>query len=126
MQVKDSISAAGHLIMGVESYRAGIRRATAGDDGGVPVSDIMPGDGSSAEASPPESELEKTVQHLTEYVGWGNFTIEFKTDDQTGSMVISIIDRDTGEILRQIPPEQILKLKSRIREMLGLVFDHMA
>ena len=73
-----------------------------------------------------KSDFEKTMESLKEYTGWGNFNIDFATDDQTGSMVIRIIDRDTGETVRQIPPEQILKLRSHLQEIQGLVFDHMA
>ncbi|MEE9441126.1 MAG: flagellar protein FlaG [candidate division Zixibacteria bacterium] len=71
-------------------------------------------------------ELDKTVEGLTEYTGWGNFNIDFALDDETNSMVIKIIDRDSGETVRQIPPEQMLNLRSHLRELLGLIFDHMA
>jgi len=73
-----------------------------------------------------KTDFEKTMESLKEYTGWGNFNIDFATDDQTGSIVIKIIDRDTGETLRQIPPEQILNLRSHLKEIQGLVFDHMA
>ncbi|MEZ5359431.1 MAG: flagellar protein FlaG [Candidatus Zixiibacteriota bacterium] len=73
-----------------------------------------------------KDELEKAVESLSEYAGWGNFNIGFDTDDETDSMVITISDRDSGEIVRQIPPDQILKLRSHLQEVLGLVFDHMA
>ncbi len=78
-----------------------------------------------SEAGQNLSELEKTVESLTEYRGWGNFNIDFSLDDQTGSLVISIIDRDSGELLRQIPPDQILNLRMHLQELLSEVFEHM-
>lgn len=71
-------------------------------------------------------ELEEAVESLREYAGWGNFNIGFDTDDETESLVITITDRDSGELLRQIPPEQILKLRDHLQDVLGLVFDHLA
>ena len=75
---------------------------------------------------PFESQLAETVESLREYTGWGNFNIDFGRDEETNSLVIKIIDRDTGETLRQIPPDQLLNLKMHMQEVLGLVFDHMA
>jgi len=72
------------------------------------------------------AEYDKALESLKEYAGWGNFNIDFATDDETGSIVIKIIDRDSGETLRQIPPEEILSLRSHLRDVLGMVFDHMA
>ena len=69
------------------------------------------------------SEAEQAVNSLLEYAGWGNFNIDFTKDDQTGSLVISIIDRDSGEVIRQIPPDEILTLRSHLQELLSEVFD---
>jgi flagellar protein FlaG len=71
-------------------------------------------------------ELQEAVQEMRKYHGWGNFNIDFDRDDETNSLIVKIIDRDTGEVLRQIPPDQILKMRHHLREALGLVFDHMA
>ncbi len=72
------------------------------------------------------SEVEKALKNLREYAGWGNFNIGFSIDEQTGSLVIKIIDRDTGEMLRQIPTDQILALRSHLQKMLKAVLDHLA
>jgi len=71
-------------------------------------------------------EMEKTLESLKEYAGRGNFSIDFVTDKETDSLIIRVIDRNTGETLRQIPPEQILSLRSHMREIMSRVFDHMA
>jgi flagellar protein FlaG len=72
------------------------------------------------------SDFEDTLEGLQEYAGWGNFNINFSEDDQTGSLIVKVVDRETGETIRQIPPEQILHLKSYLQDVLGQVFDHMA
>ncbi len=72
------------------------------------------------------AEYDKTLEDLKKYVGRRNLDIEFAEDDETGSLIIRVVDRETGETLRQIPPEEMLKLRSRMQEILGLIFDHMA
>ncbi len=73
-----------------------------------------------------KDELEEAIESLREYAGWGNFNIGFHKDDVTDTLVIQITDRDSGEMVHQIPSDQILKLRGHLREVLGLVFDHMA
>lgn len=36
--------------------------------------------------------------------------LSFTTDQPTGRMVIKLINKDTKEVLRQIPPEYVLRL----------------
>ena len=70
--------------------------------------------------------VKEAVDRLQEYAGIVNFNIGFDRDDETDTMVIKIIDRESGEMVHQIPPDQILKLRSHLRDVLGMVFDHMA
>ncbi|ABS60266.1 flagellar protein FlaG [Fervidobacterium nodosum] len=48
---------------------------------------------------------------------------EFKIDKDTNMVVIKIKDPDTGEIIRQIPPELAVKLAKNIQEILGVLMD---
>ena len=37
--------------------------------------------------------------------------------------MVSIIDRETEEVLREVPPEQILKMVAKIWEVIGIFVD---
>ncbi len=56
----------------------------------------------------------------------GGFDVGFFKDEKTGKMVIRIIDRKSGEVRKQIPPDQILALMYRLQELQGLVLDQIA
>ncbi|MET0107748.1 MAG: flagellar protein FlaG [Candidatus Thiodiazotropha sp.] len=58
--------------------------------------------------------LALNVENLTQIV---NRNLEFSIDHETGTQVIRVIDSDTGELVRQIPPDQILHVISHIEEM---------
>lgn len=61
-----------------------------------------------------------------ELAGLRNYYVGFEKDEKTGATVIKVIDRDSGEILRQIPPDQVLAMMSRLNEMQSLMFDRKA
>jgi len=44
-------------------------------------------------------------------------TLRFRVDDITGGTIISVIDRQTDETIRQIPSEEILVLSRRFTEI---------
>jgi len=48
---------------------------------------------------------------------------EFKIDKDVNKVVIKIKDPDTGEIIRQIPPEMVVKISKNIQELLGVLMD---
>jgi flagellar protein FlaG len=45
-------------------------------------------------------------------------------DEATGQMGMRVIDKDTGEVLRQIPPQELLRMMARLRESIGAFIDH--
>jgi flagellar protein FlaG len=126
MQVGNPVSIAGLQTTGAEGVidaargirpaspsqkNAGTRDKTAVDFGGNNTA---------------QSEIEKSLADMRQYEGWGNFNIGFSTDQESGSLVIQIVDRETKEVLRQIPPDEILALKAHLKQVVGLVFDRMA
>lgn len=45
--------------------------------------------------------------------------LQFKVDDSTDRVVMSIVDKKTGEVIRQIPSEEVLALAQRMQELNG-------
>lgn len=45
--------------------------------------------------------------------------LEFSVDDDTGQQVVRVIDTDTGELVRQIPEEHVLRMISQLQETQG-------
>jgi flagellar protein FlaG len=58
--------------------------------------------------------------------GLGNYYVGFEKDEKTGATIIKVVDRDSGQVLRQIPPDQVLAMMSRLREVQSLMFDRRA
>lgn len=59
-------------------------------------------------------DLVKKVENLPHMV---RRNLEFSIDEQTGREIIRVIDSETKEVIRQIPPEQILHIIEQIQEL---------
>jgi len=46
--------------------------------------------------------------------------LQFEVDDATKEQVVKIVDSDSGEVLRQIPSEEMLMFIKRMQELEGL------
>lgn len=55
-----------------------------------------------------------------------NTTMSFSVDDATGNTVIKIVDRDSGKVIREIPPSELLKLAANLAEIIGRIVDESA
>lgn len=51
-----------------------------------------------------------------------NIDLTYVVDRETHSVTIKVIDRDSHEVLRQIPSEEMVKLRAAMRDLLGLLF----
>jgi flagellar protein FlaG len=52
----------------------------------------------------------KTVAQISEVAQRVFRDLQFSVDQDSGSVVVKVVDRGTGDVLRQIPAEEMLKL----------------
>lgn len=67
--------------------------------------------------------LENSIQSLNAVMDILDKELRFRVDNKTDSVVVQVISEKTGDVIRQIPPEQILAIRSRIDELVGLILD---
>ncbi len=63
----------------------------------------------------------KELQKLSDIVS-GN-KLQFNVNKELNAVVVSVIDSSTNQVIKQIPSEDMIKLKLRIRNAIGSVFD---
>lgn len=61
------------------------------------------------------------LQKMSEMVA-GN-KLQFSINKELGSVVVSIVDSSTNQVVKQIPSEDMQKLKLRLRKAIGNIFD---
>ncbi|MDC9497151.1 MULTISPECIES: flagellar protein FlaG [unclassified Pseudoalteromonas] len=68
-------------------------------------------------------QLEKVAQQLQDFMGEMNRSLQFQVDEDSGRDVIKVLDKDTGDIIKQYPSEEVLSLVSKLSETAGLLID---
>ncbi|WND02500.1 flagellar protein FlaG [Temperatibacter marinus] len=56
----------------------------------------------------------------------GNTRLRINIDDNTGDFIYQTLDNDTGEVIKQFPPETISEMLAKYREVEGLAVDSLA
>lgn len=52
--------------------------------------------------------------------------LKFRVHEETGRFWVQVIDMETQEVLKEIPPERYLDLVARIWRLVGLLVDELA
>lgn len=68
-----------------------------------------------------EKELVKAVQRANGMLR--NYGVHFETSEDSGRIIVRLVDRESGELIRQIPPEEALNAAQRLEEVRGMLLN---
>jgi flagellar protein FlaG len=71
----------------------------------------------------PKERIDEAINELNHHLGIFNSRLSFSFDEEQKMTIIKIQDRETGEVIRQIPSEEMLNSLSKISSIAGLLFD---
>ena len=77
----------------------------------------------SREASESRDDLGLAVSDIQSFVQSVKRNLNFSIDDSSGQVVVKVIDGDSGEVVRQIPSEEVLKLAARLDDVRSVLFE---
>ncbi len=66
---------------------------------------------------------EELLQQINALTEDGVYSVRFENDKPSGSMVVKVVDRETNEVIRQIPPEELLDLTKRLNDLRGNIVN---
>jgi len=75
-----------------------------------------------ATAQPDAKQLKEAVTKLNDYVQNIRRKLSFSIEESTGRTVIKVYDAETEELIRQIPPEETMRLAEVIQEQTSSLF----
>lgn len=70
-------------------------------------------------------EIERYVKDVQSRMDKMGTNLRFTIDQSTEKIVVEITSKVDGEVIRKIPPAQLVELQSKVEEMVGLLFDGM-
>ncbi len=82
----------------------------------LPPQQVTPGDYS-------EREINLAIEQVQVMMDLRNRSVEFTTDTESGAQVVKVVDSDSGDVIRQIPAEELLSFMRNLTRMLGTFID---
>jgi flagellar protein FlaG len=67
--------------------------------------------------------VQEAVEFFEKYVKQNQCNLKFSVDAKSNDIVVQLFDKGTGELIRQIPSEDVLKLRQKISDLLGILYD---
>jgi flagellar protein FlaG len=67
--------------------------------------------------------LKEISTSLNEEMTIRSKNLKFSVDDITNRMLITVLEEDSGKIIKQIPSEAILKAAHNLEALKGIIFD---
>ena len=111
---------------GVNRFSSSVQ---AGKSGSEPASAVIEQPAREEEVQE-NSPLAKAAKALEKFIPENetppNTRLRIDRDDETGRFVYLNIDNESGEVIKQFPPESILEFLSYYREVAGLTVDDKA
>ncbi|TDS27005.1 flagellar protein FlaG [Halanaerobium congolense] len=70
-----------------------------------------------------EDEVRESVKDVNEIVDKVKEGLSFQIHEDTEKMMVKVVDLNTDEVIKELPPEEMLDLQARIHEMVGILID---
>lgn len=71
-------------------------------------------------------ELVEAVENIQSRLDVMGTKLGFSIHEETDDIVIEVTNRESGELIRQIPSEEVMELRARLDELVGIIFDKKA
>lgn len=101
------------------------RAAGAGAGAGVnPAASAAASEGAVDEATPVQ--VERAVHEVNAALVLREVGLQFEVDKDTDKLIVKVVDRASGEVIRQIPNEEVVRIARLMSEGNGLLVDQAA
>lgn len=74
-------------------------------------------------ATPTPEEVREVVRELEKNLKDSHTDLRFSVDNTTGKTIVSVVDSETKEVIRQIPAEEIMQMARFVERMKGVLFN---
>jgi flagellar protein FlaG len=70
-----------------------------------------------------QQEMDRAVEQVQVMMDLRNRSVEFTTDESSGARVVKVVDGSSGDVIRQMPAEELLSFMRNLTRMLGTFID---
>lgn len=70
-----------------------------------------------------EEQLIKTIERAVKSLQGPQTTLEISIHEKTHDIMVKVLNKETGELIREVPPEKTLDLVAKMMEIAGILVD---
>lgn len=70
-----------------------------------------------------QADIKQAVQDLNTYAQSLQRDLYFSIDEESGETVVKVMDHESGEVIRQIPTEEVLAIAHSLKSAQGLLLS---
>lgn len=70
-----------------------------------------------------EDFLQKVIERVNKQLRGTNREFNYSIHEKTGQYMIKVLDQDTKEVIREIPPEKVLDAVAKMWDLTGIFVD---
>ena len=70
-----------------------------------------------------QDELASSLEQIQVMMDLRSRAVEFTTDEVSGTQVVKVVDANSGDVIRQMPAEELLSFMRNLTRMLGTFID---
>jgi flagellar protein FlaG len=70
-----------------------------------------------------DKELARAIEQVQVMMDLRSRSVEFTTDESSGTRVVKVVDSASGDVIRQMPAEELLSFMRNLTRMLGTFID---
>ncbi|PHS19780.1 MAG: hypothetical protein COA86_03200 [Kangiella sp.] len=64
-----------------------------------------------------KEEINNQIEELQQFNQSIDRSLQFKIDEELGVTIVRVVDKETDELIRQFPPEELINLSRRLKEV---------
>jgi flagellar protein FlaG len=70
-----------------------------------------------------DEQVVKAIERAIKAMEGKSTSLEFSVHEKTRQIAVKVLDKNTGEVIREIPPEKQLDFVAKLWEMAGILID---
>jgi flagellar protein FlaG len=81
---------------------------------------------STPQASVDRAKIDQAATKVNEVLSLADPQLKIRVDDETERVIVKVVEQESGEVIRQIPPEELLELEKYLSSPKGLLLQEQA
>ncbi|HHL39470.1 MAG TPA: flagellar protein FlaG [Deltaproteobacteria bacterium] len=69
-------------------------------------------------------EMDKLASDIQIQLKRLNTELRIEVDRESKTVIVKILEPESGEVIREIPPSELLKIRERMHELIGVFYDN--